>query len=227
MKRTISFILVLVMCLCLCACDEGNNTEINSDEIAEEKHNPFVIDGVYLSVASCADPSRYNLTIDEYFDRNPHLNEELDNNDDVTIFVFASLHSLESGEENLILLPKEYKSMIPGYVLPLTLRIGEDFIYNTSYEVNDNDDKISKFWKDYKSGTNLDDDYVLYEGSGDSQKIVGMFYIKYYDYKKAVEEDKEITLVWGEYEATITGSKIVEKRCTEEISQDLKRRGLI
>lgn len=212
--------------------EETPEIEEETPEMKEEEEsntvNPFVIDGIYYSEAECIDPAEYGITIEEYFERNPQLREDaLDNNDGVWIYIFASLNSLEKGQENLILPKSQFDSFLNGKALPLTLFIGDDFKYSTSYELNDRNNKMSKFWDVYKSGSNLDDSYVLYEGSGDCQKIVGLFVVKYYDYKKAVEDNKEISLVWGDYRATYNGENIIKKSDMKAISQDLQEKGLL
>ena len=190
--------------------------------------NPFVIDGVYYSEAENFDPDEYGITVKEYFKINPQLKEDaLDNNDSVWIYIFASLNSLEEGQENLILPTSQYDSFLNGNALPLTLFIGDDFSYSTSYELNDRNNKMSKYWDVYKSGSNLNDSYVLYKGSGDCQKIVGLFIVKYNDYKKVVKNNKEISLVWGDYKATCNGKNIIKKSSMKAISQDLKKKGLL
>lgn len=212
--------------------EETLTAEKESPEMKEGEEsntvNPFVINGVYYSEAGCTDPAEYGITVEEYFEKNPQLKEDaLDNNDSVWIYIFASLNSLEEGQENLILPKSQYDSFLNGNALPLTLFIGDDFRYSTSYELNDRNNKMSKFWDVYKSGSNLNDSYILYKGSGDCQKIVGLFVVKYYDYKKAVEDNKEISLVWGNYKATYNGENIIKKSDMKAISQDLQEKGLL
>ena len=86
---------------------------------------------------------------------------------------------------------------------------------------------MSKFWDVYKSGSNLNDSYILYNGSDDCQKVVGLFVVKYYDYKKVIEDNKEISLVWGDYKATYNGENIIKKSDMKAISQDLQEKGLL
>lgn len=194
----------------------------------------FVVDGVYYSETSNIDPTTIiGITPEEYLEINPNKKEEaLNNNSEITVFVFASLHSLEEGKGDINLPKSKYNQVFHTNVLPLELNVtGESEIYTSAYEINDNDKRMSQFWETYKSGKTLDDSYVLYDGSEDCIKIVSYFNMKYHDYKVLVDENKELVLKWGDentqYVTAYEGKNVLKKIDLISISEDLKEKGLL
>lgn len=210
--------------------DEPGGEPEETDVPGEDAYTPnFVIDGVYYSETDIIDPSTMGITPERYLEVNPgHREEALNDNSEIWVFVFASLHSLEDRQGDTLLPESVYNSFLGGNALPLELRIeGESLLYSTSYEFNDKDKKLRQFWTAYKSGLTLDDDYILYDGSNDCVKIVGLFHMKYHDYRAAIDENKELILQWGSYQTTYDGSNIVKEIDLVSISQDLQEKGLL
>lgn len=198
-----------------------------SDEENKPAKNPFTIDGAYYSMTGIFDPSRYKLTAEEFLEKNPQRKEEnLKDNDEIALFIFASLHALEDGEEDLKL-PPSVMSSFAGTYLDLRLTVeGNEYLSN--YEVNDTDDHMSDFWEGYQDGAALDTSDILYAGGGESRHIVGLFYVRYHDYKEAIETNAPITLTWSDdYTVTFSAEEIEKQASLSTIGDDLKEKGFL
>lgn len=202
MKKSGVILLICILCMAMFGCSSTSTTKSYSDT--------FNIDGIFYSQASTFNPYDNGITDEEYFNINPqNLEEQQTDNDEITLFVFASLGSLPDGEGDLTLPESTYSEFLPGYTLPLNLSVG-GVSYSNNYEANDYKDKLSKNWYEYESGEYLDTDYVLYEGTDDEIKIVGMFFVKYHDYKEAKANGEEITLSWGSYQTATQAENVVK-----------------
>lgn len=211
-KSLIALLAVLVMCFSLTAC---SGSSVSSES--------FKVDGAYYPEARLYNPADYGLSEEGYFDVNPQEREEyMTDNDEIWILVFASLGCLGEGGGDLTLPVSEYHDTLPGDVLPLTLTVNEDTILSTNYEFNDTDGELTALWNDYKSGPNLDTDFILYEGGSDTAKIVGAFLVKYHDYRVAKEEGQEWTLTWGDYSTTFNANDVVKKGSILSVSDAIK-----
>ena len=224
-KKILSILLIGVMVIGLTGCGTKSNQE-TKEEVSKE--NPFKIDAVYLSETGTYDPIDNGITVERYFELNPKEKlENLGNNDKVSIFVFASLNSLKESDKDIKIPESVYQSSIPSNVLQIKLNIS-DYSYNTNFEINDFNKKMSSHFPKYESGRTLKTDDVLYAKSDDSKYIVGLFFVKYHDYKEAIDNNSEIELNWNdEYKATFNAKDIVIKGCLTEIGNDLKEKGLI
>lgn len=244
MKKVLIGVLALVMILGLVGCssstpsEETNTakptettpveTESQTPEPTQEATiNPFVLDGAYYCLTGIQDPSKYGLTVEEYLEKNPQMKEEnLKDNDEITIFVFASLNSLEDGKEDLTI-PLSMLDSFIGKYLNLRLTIN-GYEYKTGYELNNTDNKFSQHWDKYKDGKTLDTNDILYAGGGESKHIASYFSVRYHDYKEAIEKNAEITLNWADtYTITFNASEIEKEESLTTISQRLKEKGLI
>lgn len=179
----------------------------------------FVLDGLYYSVTGSIDPSRYNLTVEEYLKRNPQrLEENLSKDDDIELFVFATLNA--SGKDGADLyLP----NIDDNGELALELKIGNS-TYKTVFNVNDFENRMSKFFDGYKDGY-YPRNASLKAGSGDSAEIAGLFFVEYGVYKEAVENNTKITIAWGgRYMITANAQDIVKIDSVSAIAEVLNNK---
>lgn len=188
--------------------------------------NPLELDGAFFCLTGINDPAKYGLTIEEFLEQNPGKKEEnLENNDDIIIFVFTSLYNKENKDD--LTLPLNMYDSFKGKYLDLQLTIDGN-TYNTGYELNNHDDRFSQHWEKYQDGSNLDTGYVLYAGGEESVHIVGYFSVKYHDYISALEENTEIVLNWGDmYSLTFYASDIEKQGSLTTIADRLREQGLI
>lgn len=243
MKKAIVIVLAFLVVLAFVGCSSKPAEEVVAIEptetisveaesqtpepIQEATVNPFVLDGAYYCLTGIFDPSAYDLTIEEYFERNPQNKEEnLKDNDDVTIFFFASLNSLEDGKEDLTIPPSQISDFVGIYLnLKLTIEGNE---YETEYELNNTNKRFSQHWSKYQDGETLDTNDILYAGGGESKHIASYFSVRYHDYKEAIANNSEITLNWTDrYTITFNASEIEKQDSLTTISEKLKEKGLI
>ena len=243
MKKVIALLLALSVVFALVGCSSTPAEETNTakptettpvetesqtiEPTQEATINPFVLDGDYYCLTGIQDPSKYNLTVEEYLEKNPQYKEEnLKDNDEIVIFVFASLNSFEDGKEDLKLPLSRYEKTL-GTFLDLKLTI-EGNEYSTGYELNNTDNKFSQHWGKYEDGKTLDTNDILYAGGGESKHIASYFSVRYHDYKEAIEKNADITLNWSDtYTITFNASEIEKQDSLTTISQRLKEKGVI
>ena len=178
----------------------------------------FVLDGLYYSATGSIDPSKYDITVEEYFERNPQMLEEnLSEEDEIDLLVFATLNASDENGADLYLPNTESNGE-----LALELKIGNNS-YNTTFNVNDIDDRMSKFFDGYKDGYYPTND-LLKAGSGDSAEIAGLFFVEYGVYREAVENNTEITLNWGgRYTITLNAQDIIKIDSVSAIAEILNK----
>lgn len=195
--------------------DNGTIMFDNAYLIDADNYN-FVLDGLYYSATGSTDPSRYDITVEEYFERNPQMLEEnLSEEDEIDLLVFATLNASDEDGADLYLPNTESNGE-----LALELKIGNN-TYKTTFNVNDIDDRMSKFFDGYKDGYYPTND-LLKAGSGDRAEIVGLFFVEYGIYKEAVENNTEITLDWGgRYTITTNAQDIVKIDSVSAIAKTL------
>lgn len=176
----------------------------------------FVLDGLYYCVTGSLDPSRYNLTVSEFLEKNPQLLEEnLSEDDEIDLFVCATLNASNEDGADLYL-----PNTADNGELALELKIANNS-YNTIFKINDIDDRMSKFFDGYDDGY-YSTENVLRAGSGDSAEIVGLFSVEYGVYKEAIENNAEITLSWGgKYTITANAKDIVKIDSVSDIAKSL------
>ena len=193
-----------------------NTTVIFENAYVIDVNSDFVLDGIYYSATGIIDPSKYDITVDEYFERNPQkLEENLSEDDDIDLFVFATLNASDEGNIYLPLVQDNGE-------LPLELTIGKNK-YSTGFKVNDFENRISKFFDGYDDGYSTLDQYnVLEAGSSNSAEIMGLFFVEYGVYKEAVENNAEITLSWGgRYTITSNAQDIIKIDSVSAIAEAL------
>lgn len=176
----------------------------------------FTLDGMYYSETGILDPSKYGITVEQYFERNPQeLEENLSDDDDIDLFVFATLHASDADGAELYL-PKK----ADNGELSLELTVG-DHTYRTVFYMNDYEKRMSKFFNGYKDG--YYSDKTLEAGSGDSVELAGLFYVEYGVYKEAVENNTEVTLDWGgRYTVTANAQDIIKMDSVSAIAGALE-----
>ncbi len=190
--------------------------------------NPFQIDKVYYSESGAWSYLDSEAAEERYLTTNPEEKEEnLDDHDDVSLFFFASLNSISKDDVKIPICTLE--KALPGLVLNASLRIGDEE-YDNIYDWNDLDDRygtprLTKFWEQYKSGSNIDTNYTLYAGSDDKVQVVFLFRVPYKEYRTAVENSEDLTVVWGdsdiEYTAKYNAKDIVKKKGVYSISKEV------
>lgn len=195
--------------------DNGTIVFDNAYVIDADNYN-FSLDGLYYCVTGSLDPSRYNLTISEFLNRNPQLLEEnLNEDDEIDLFVFATLNASNEDGADLYLPNKTDNGE-----LALELKIGNNS-YNTAFKINDIDDRMSKFFDGYDDGY-YSTENVLKAGSGDSAEIAGLFSVEYGVYKEAVDSNAEIALSWGgRYTITANAKDIVKIDSISSIAENI------
>lgn len=179
----------------------------------------FTLDGMYYSETGILDPSNYNLTVEEYMARNPQkLEENLSDDDDIDLFVFATLHASDADGAELYLPKKADNGEIS-----LELTVG-DHTSRTVFYMNDYENRMSKFFEGYKDGYyRTGSDKSLEAGSGDSVELAGLFYVEYGVYKEAVENNAEVTLDWGgRYTITANAQDIIKMDSVSAIAGALE-----
>ena len=105
--------------------DNGTIVFDNAYVIDNDNYD-FSLDGLYYCVTGSLDPSRYNLTVDEFLERNPQLLEEnLNDDDDIDLFVLDTLNASDKEGADLYLPNKSENGE-----LTLELKIANNtFIY--------------------------------------------------------------------------------------------------
>lgn len=188
----------------------------NNAYLIEPDNYDFVLDGLYYSETGALDPSRYNLTADEFLKKNPQLLEEnLKEDDEIDLFVFATLNASNKDGADLYLPNKADNGE-----LALELKIGNKS-YNTIFKINDIDRRMSKFFDGYDDGY-YSTENALKAGSDDSAEIAGLFSVEYGIYKEAVEANAEVTLSWGgKYTITANAKDIVKTGSVSTIAEKL------
>lgn len=176
----------------------------------------FVLDGLYYCVTGSLDPSRYNLTVSEFLEKNPQLLEEnLSEDDEIDLFVCATLNASNEDGADLYL-----PNTADNGELALELKIANNS-YNTIFKMNDIDNRMSKFFDGYDDGY-YSTENALKAGSGDSAEIVGLFSVEYGIYKEAIDTNAEITLSWGgKYTITANAKDIVKIDSVSDIAKSL------
>ena len=214
--------------------ENGANKGTQQAEEKKDEPNPFKIDAVYCCLSGSNDPADYGITTEQYFERNPQMKEEnLKDNDTITLYVFASLNSLESGQKDVNIPSSYYDRSLPGNTL-ITNIYYDNYTNGTSYEWNNSvNNRLAKHWNKYKDGKTLKTSDILFAGSNESRYIVSQFNIKYHFYKQAIENNTEFKLVWKDsnnsfsYQATFNGKDIEKQNTLTEIENSLKTKGLI
>lgn len=198
---------------------DNNSIVFDNAYLVDANNYDFVLDGLYYSATGSIDPSKYNITVEEYLERNPQrLEENLSENDEIELFVFATLNASNEDGADLYL-----PNTAANGELALELKIGTN-TYNTVFSVNDIDDRMSKFFDGYADGYSSMDN-VLKAGSKDSAEIAGLFFVEYGVYKEAVEGNTEITLDWGgRYTTTLNAKDIVKADSVSAIAEMLNNR---
>lgn len=182
----------------------------------------FKLDGIYYSQTGIIDPSKYGITVEESLERNPgRLEENMADDDEIDLFVFATLYAADANGANLYL-PSVRSGDLIGDDLALELKIGNKS-YDTIYQVNDYENRISKFFDGYDDGlSSLTEDKVLEAGSGDCAQISGLFSVEYGVYKEAIANNTEIILDWGgRYTIAFSGQDIVKIGSVSQIAEIL------
>jgi len=197
---------------------DNNTIVFDNAYVIDADNYDFVLDGLYYSATGSIDPSKYDITVEEYFERNPQMLEEnLSEDDDIDLFVFATLNASNEDGADLYL---PYKA--DNGELALELKIGNNS-YNTTFNINDTDDRMSKFFDGYDDGY-YSTDNLLKAGSGGSAEIAGLFFVEYGIYKEAVENNTAITLSWGgKYTITLNAQDIVKIDSVSAIAEILNK----
>ena len=221
----ISIIILPLLFICTaCGNDTKKNNKTNNNEKIKEEANPLTIDAAYI-VNLISIPEEEGITAEEYLKKHPE--ESLDNrksNDMSYIFVFATLKSLEEGQKDLkIPIVEEY----PDFH---TFRLRTNLIIdgNEYKNIIERTNIYNNYIGNYKTGKNIDTNYILYSGERESVSIVSLFQIKHHDYVTAKENSSDIYFDWGDmYKSSIYAKDIIVKNNIVDVSKDLKEKGFI
>lgn len=205
---------------------ENNKVIFDNAYLVDVDNYNFTLDGIYYSQTGIIDPSKYGITVEESLARNPsRLEENMSDDDEIDLFVFATLYAADADGANLYL-PSVRSGELVSDDLALVLKI-DNKSYDTIYQSNDYENRISQFFYGYQDGLGtFVDDFVLEAGSGDCAQISGLFSVEYGIYKEAIANNTEIILDWGgRYTIALNAQDIVKIGSVSQIAEILNNQG--
>ena len=235
----ISIIILPLLFICTaCGNDTKKNNKTGNNEKIKEEVNPLTIDAVYISELGTFIPEDNDSKSENYLKDHPEYNlEHKDSNNNIVMFVFATLKSLSAGENDLKMPPLKLETSFKTNSLE-TYILYDGNKYSNSLDINNRDGEYTKYLGNYKTAKGFKSDYILYAGENESIKIASYFYVKYHDYKEAIKNNNSFRFVWGSsdknpsskfarYENNFDSKDIIIKESLYTINKDLKEKGFI